>query len=72
MKAEHEKLAVQKIAQSFLEGNGSRHCQQDKDLMIKYLIETAKMQEERIHRLEARLGRGGEVSDHDYPYNPIL
>lgn len=67
MTPDHERLAIQKIAQSFLQGNGPRHCQQDKDLMIKYLIETVRSQERRIHQLEARLDRGGEVSSHDYP-----
>lgn len=67
MTPEYEKLAMQKIAQSFLEGNGSRHCQQDKDLMIKYLIQTVKAQERRIHQLEAAQDKGGEVSPHDYP-----
>lgn len=55
----HERIAIQKIARSFLEGNGPLHCQADKDLMIKHLLQKIYALEERICRLEhEQLNRG--------------
>lgn len=66
-----ERIAAQKIAKSFLEGNGGIHCSQDKDLMIKYLLEKNIHLEHRIHLLEVK-GSSGMVSDFDYPASPII
>lgn len=49
-----EELAMQKIAKSFLAGNGPRHCQPDKDLMVKYLLQKVVELEARILDLESK------------------
>lgn len=69
MTPDYERLAMRKIISSFLKGDGARHCQQDKDLMIKYLIQTVQSLDRRVHDLEAKQDRGGEVSSHDYSPN---
>lgn len=49
-----ERVAIQKITKSILEGNIGKHCQADKDLIIKYLLQKCLDLENRIHLLEVR------------------
>lgn len=60
-----ERRAIQKITQAFLtwepQGpSGIGHCQTDKDLMIKYLLQRVDAMERRLHNLEVRNTRFGE------------
>lgn len=61
-----ERKAIQKIRESFLTwepqgSNGIAHCQTDKDLMIKYLLQRVFFLETRLHQLEVK-SRGADRS----------